>query len=151
VARSHVTYDYVHDDHSPIQRSFDEGEYSFTDDSSARAMMGLTNNEYSVQADPTELAVCGAAATGLNDDRWYIDSGATAHMTSPGDWFYSSETPKVKQVVVGGGKSLPVTGQGSIKLLTADGRDFLLTHVLFVPSLGASLISTSDLDAQGYC
>ncbi|KAE8895745.1 hypothetical protein PF005_g19149 [Phytophthora fragariae] len=78
--------------------------------------------------------------------RWYLDSGATSHMTNVRDDFVSF-TPLSSMVRTGGKNWLEVVGVGTVKkeLDTSTGRiTLLLRGVRYVPELQCSLFSVGS-------
>ncbi|GMF15919.1 unnamed protein product [Phytophthora fragariaefolia] len=76
-------------------------------------------------------------------DRWYLDSGATNHMTNQKDDFISF-TSLSSTVRTGGNNWLEVAGIGTVKkeIITSSGRVLLFLHgVRYVPELQCSLFS----------
>lgn len=80
---------------------------------------------------------------------WYLDSGATSHMTGRREWFVDMKESK-GSVKVGDGTVLQTTGYGNINILAHDGskwREKHLKEVLYVPELKFNLFSLgSTLD-----
>ncbi|XP_051163516.1 uncharacterized protein LOC127282958 [Leptopilina boulardi] len=87
-------------------------------------------------------------------DCWYVDSGATSHMTTSKDTFDDYD-PSVKGFVqlADSGKSCEVKGKGSgtIKCIV-DGylKEIKIHNVLYVPSLSSNLLSVIKLTKEGY-
>ncbi|KAJ9558252.1 hypothetical protein OSB04_012866 [Centaurea solstitialis] len=74
------------------------------------------------------------------DEHWYMDTGATNHMTStPGMLSSFSNNCLFNHVRVGNGSDIPVTGSGSTFLHST--RPLSLSNVLVVPHLIKNLIS----------
>jgi transposase InsO family protein len=89
-------------------------------------------------------------------NRWYADSGASDHMSDQRDDFFDFKPIKPgKWLVKGiGADSAPLNalGRGSIKVqLTANGKhtEAMVNQVLFVPNLGASLLSIATVTDNG--
>ena len=74
-----------------------------------------------------------------------MDSGCSHHMTPNLAWFESLSPSDVGHVIVAKDKtSCPVLGQGHVKLQTEQGV-VTLTNVLYVPGLGASILSVGKM------
>lgn len=73
---------------------------------------------------------------------WYVDTGASAHMTaSPSTLKFSQPYSGKDQVIVGNGDSLPISHNGSHSITpTLD-----LLNVLVVPHITKNLLSVSRL------
>ncbi|KAL0891955.1 hypothetical protein ABMA27_015190 [Loxostege sticticalis] len=61
------------------------------------------------------------ASSGYSDD-WYIDSGASVHMTKHKNLFIEETTPDIKTIKVANNKSLPVQSSGKISLCVDNER-----------------------------
>ncbi|KAK1424653.1 hypothetical protein QVD17_19987 [Tagetes erecta] len=73
---------------------------------------------------------------------WYVDSGASDHMTASPDGVLNPTPPKGnEQVIFGNGKTLPVSHTGNMKLLGS----LNLNNVLVVPNITKNLLSISKL------
>ncbi|BES89982.1 Hydra magnipapillata [Nesidiocoris tenuis] len=79
-------------------------------------------------------------------DYWYLDSGATNHVTHNADFFISFERFSIeKQVVTADGKPVKAIGKGSILVKSfVNGRaeEIELTDVWYVPGIKKNLFST---------
>lgn len=74
-----------------------------------------------------------SAMTGTFDPRaWYIDSGATAHMTNNVGLLSSIRNSMSMSVSVADGRKLPVKAEGKLKLTTRN-ADVTVHRVLLVP------------------
>lgn len=77
---------------------------------------------------------------------WFLDSGATNHMTNDANQMRDKVDYKGKaQVMVGNGKTLPIThiGINSVSTLQPN-RSLILKDVLHVPNLTKNLVSISQ-------
>lgn len=87
-----------------------------------------------------------ANAEGVADQGWFLDSGATHHLTnnaqnlSKGKFFSGSEL-----LLVGNGQGLEITHTGCTCLYTSLGTFLILNNVLCVPKITKNLISISKL------
>lgn len=84
---------------------------------------------------------------------WYLDSGATEHMTHRKDWFVNyRELVKPVWVRVGDGAYLEGMGRGDINISAFDGKQWHENHladVLHVPELKYSLFSSGTAMDKG--
>src|SRR5438105_12760208 len=82
---------------------------------------------------------------------WYIDTGATAHMTSEAGML-SSLFPSAaySNVVVGNDSFLPITHTGHTSLSTTD-QSFYLNNVLVTPTIIKNLISVRQFTLDNNC
>ncbi|TXG49740.1 hypothetical protein EZV62_025615 [Acer yangbiense] len=83
---------------------------------------------------------------------WWVDSGATIHVTNSVQGFRSKRKPSDKEAVVfmGNGEKVFVEFMGVVRLPLTSGKFLDLADVAFVPSLRRNLISISKLDVNGY-
>ena len=82
---------------------------------------------------------------------WYIDSGASAHMTGVQECFSSYQEEEMNfQITMGNKAKCTPIGRGTITFQTEDGNKIRATNVLHVPGLGMNLLSVSQLQNKGY-
>lgn len=79
---------------------------------------------------------------------WYIDSGATAHMTCKREFFSELHESNSATVTVANNTSLKVRGEGVVKLSTAN-TNVTVHKVLYVPEICANLLSVSEMTKKG--
>lgn len=77
--------------------------------------------------------------------KWYLDSGATQHLTLDERVFVKLEAIEVSSIKTIGGESLSIKGKGTV---SAKGIQF--GEVLYVPSLTKNLLSTGSMADDGY-
>jgi hypothetical protein len=84
------------------------------------------------------------------DTCWVVDSGASFHVTSQRDFFYSYTSGDFGCVKIGNDDKSKIVGKGDVCLET--NNDFCLTlkDVRHVPDMRLNLISTRLLDEEGY-
>jgi len=97
--------------------------------------------------------VMGTMASNSDDGRdksWYMDSGASNHMTCHGEWF-DKMLPRQTQgyVVTGDDTQHVITHAGSVPLRMHDGRIKNMSDVLYVPSISKNLASVGQMVEQG--
>jgi len=79
-------------------------------------------------------------------DRWYLDTGATNHMTGRRDVFSELDQSITGTVRFGDGSLVTIEGQGTVVFSTSSGEQQALTGVYFIPRLKSNLISVGQLD-----
>jgi transposase InsO family protein len=87
--------------------------------------------------------------TPLVNNDWYLDTGASSHMTSHDGTLSHSSTPQFPSptsIVVGNGSLLPVTATGKAQL-----GPLILNNVLVSPSLIKNLISVRQFTIDNHC
>uniref|UniRef100_A0AAG5DG86 Retrovirus-related Pol polyprotein from transposon TNT 1-94 n=1 Tax=Anopheles atroparvus TaxID=41427 RepID=A0AAG5DG86_ANOAO len=84
---------------------------------------------------------------------WYIDSGASSHMTSDRDFFETIKNHKNMFVTLADGGKVEIQGIGNGKIVClnhqGDQTVIDMNDVLYVPKLASSLISVSSLVKKG--
>lgn len=80
---------------------------------------------------------------------WYVDSGATAHMTSHKDLLVSLSASSSEDVTVADGRPLKVEGEGQVKFRTRCLVNVTVQRVLLVPGISANLLSVKRLTRNG--
>ncbi|KAD4981985.1 hypothetical protein E3N88_18656 [Mikania micrantha] len=98
--------------------------------------------------EPTDIAAAFQTMTmDVPDDNWYMDSGATSHLSSDAGKFTSPCATSINLVYVGNGNRVPVLGSGHTTLPSSS-RPLLLNNILHTPHILKNLISvrkfTSD-------
>ncbi|XP_071740854.1 uncharacterized protein [Rutidosis leptorrhynchoides] len=82
------------------------------------------------------------------DDNWYMDTGATSHMTgSAGKLMSYSQLSLLRKIIVGNGNSIPIQGYGHTSFPSIN-RPLYLSHVLHAPQLVKNLISVRRLTTE---
>ena len=86
----------------------------------------------------------------VQDNLWYLDTGASSHMTGIKSYFNTIDE-NIKGVIRFGDESSVVyEGKGSISVCDSDGKELNLDGVLFVPTLRVNILSIGKLDDDGY-
>ena len=84
------------------------------------------------------------------DDVWYVDSGASNHMTSHGEWFNALRSPeKPGYVETGDDTAHQIQHVGNVPLSMNDGKVKYLVDVLHVPKITKNLVSVGQMVEQG--
>ena len=83
-------------------------------------------------------------------ETWYLDSGATQHMSPRRDWFTNFETlPTPKIIYMGDDGQHQAVGIGSLTIqINGSGQVILIKDVLYVPALAKNLLSVSQITAK---
>ncbi|XP_010468738.1 PREDICTED: uncharacterized protein LOC104748855 [Camelina sativa] len=133
----------------------------------AAGVLGHSPQSPALPAQPTQLPADLAAAFGTmtmqdpNDASWYMDTGATSHLTSqPGTLRSISSLSSAPSVIVGNGSSVPTKAIG-YSSLPSKSRPLHLNNILVCPSIIKNLISvrqftidnfvTVEFDPFGFC
>jgi hypothetical protein len=82
---------------------------------------------------------------------WYLDSGASYHMTGDKEYFSDLEEKDIRMhIEMGDDGRYSATGIGTITFQRESGKPFQLKNVLHVPSLKKNLVSIAMLEDKGY-
>ncbi|KAJ0169236.1 hypothetical protein K1T71_015266 [Dendrolimus kikuchii] len=99
------------------------------------------------QNDSSYVAVFSASFN--NDSSWYIDSGASMHMTMNKDWIYDEKMPPIDNIKVANNKVLKVASCGKVNLNIIQPKGITSTiqvnDVLYIPELSTNLLSVSQM------
>lgn len=96
------------------------------------------------------VSICSAAtASSASEGEWFLDSGASDHMTNRRDWFINyKELDSPIAVRMGNGVCIYAVGKGDINILSFDNFTWLEKHlenVLYVPDIHLNLFSQSTV------
>lgn len=86
----------------------------------------------------------------ISDCKWFLDSGASMHMTSRKDWMYNVTEPSVNSITVANKEPLAVKGVGCVDIHLSQDKVIQVKNVLYVPGLAANLLSVSTIVKNGY-
>jgi hypothetical protein len=94
--------------------------------------------------------VCCSSSVEYSPDIWYIDSGASSHMTGIREHFSDLRDPFVRMdISLGDDRIVTVAGIGTVSFRREDLPPLSFTDVLFVPGMKKNLISVSTLQDRG--
>jgi hypothetical protein len=79
--------------------------------------------------------------SGNQNMSWYLDTGASNHMTGCKEKFLELELNVEGSVKLGDGSSVEVCGQGSVLFECLTGEHRILTRVYYIPRLRNNIIS----------
>jgi hypothetical protein len=84
-------------------------------------------------------------------DMWFVDSGASCHMTGRKEWFTRLQKGGVNLVIeLGDDRRYKAQGVGTISFQRESGKPLHFSDVLYVPGLTKNLILVSTLEDKGY-
>lgn len=93
------------------------------------------------------------SASMSNDKGWYVDSGASMHLTMHREWLYDEIPPLIDTIKVADDKKLTVKACGKVKLqvVNRNGKSEMIEvhNVLYVPELATNLLSVSQIINNG--
>ena len=95
--------------------------------------------------------VAALSVTTMSDKEWYIDSGASQHMTRHRSWFSNYENlPSGPKVYLGGDTGLAIKEKGKISFQLPNKVQKDVHDILHVEGLAKNLLSISKMKDQGY-
>jgi hypothetical protein len=83
-------------------------------------------------------------------DVWYLDNGASNHMTGDHHKFRSIDNIVSGKVRFGDGSAVEIHGRGSILFQGPSSDQWLLNDVYFIPKLKSNLVSLGQLTEIGH-
>lgn len=84
-----------------------------------------------------------------NYDVWYLDTGATNHMSGSKSLFNGIDENCIGKVKFGDGSVVEVEDRGNVLLSCQNGEKKLLSNVLYIPKLKTNILSLGQLDELG--
>lgn len=112
------------------------------------------NNTKTQQSTQGSEGFCAGFSSGFVDkDGWFIDSGASFHMTMRDDWMEEKYHHDISEITVANDSKLNVASAGKVVMkVHRDGSNNLLpiNDVLHVPKLSANLLSVSQIVSRGF-
>lgn len=81
---------------------------------------------------------------------WYLDNGASNHMTGDPGKFLELDEGVTGRVKFGDGSGVQIEGKESILFECRDGSQWLLRGVYYIPKLKSNLVSLGQLIESGY-
>jgi len=87
--------------------------------------------------------------TSANCTDWFLDSGATSHLTSNRDWLKEFAAESNQEVGIANGTTLPYTGSGMISIPLQTGCTMDAQDVVHVPYLSLNLLSVHKIVSHG--
>jgi transposase InsO family protein len=85
-----------------------------------------------------------------DDDRWYLDSGASNHMTGNEHLLSMIDYSVRGMVRFGDGSRVEITGRGAVLFTCRNGEHRVLNDVYLIPRLRTSIVSLGQLDEIAY-
>jgi len=89
-----------------------------------------------------------ALSVNIDTKGWYVDSGATAHMTNCKNWLVNYKDNSQKEVLVANNEKLYSFGSGDVNVIGHPHIN-LISDVVYVPNLSANLLSVSKMVEKG--
>ena len=76
---------------------------------------------------------------------WYLDNGASNHMTGDRSYFTMLDETITRNVKFGDDSRIDIKGKGSISFIFKDGVKKTMSNVYFIPALRSNIISLGQV------
>jgi hypothetical protein len=106
--------------------------------------------EFSTKFDKEFSLIACLTSRTTTPDTWYIDSGASRHMTTVREHLTDLTQCGDAEVVLGDDREVKVAGCGTVSFRRESLPPMALTKVLYVPGLKKNLVSVSTIEEKGY-
>lgn len=90
-----------------------------------------------------------ALSVNVQNNVWYVDSGATNHMCNNKELMFDFMVTKQIEVNVANGEKVLTEGQGRVKVNLKNGLR-TISNVYYIPKLSTNLLSVSELVRKGF-
>ncbi|KAI3520492.1 hypothetical protein L1887_09941 [Cichorium endivia] len=85
-----------------------------------------------------------------NRDMWYLDNGASNHMTGERNLFAELNERITGRVRFGDGSTVEIKGKGTLLFQCKNGDQLTVSDVYFIPALTSNILSLGQLTEVGY-
>jgi hypothetical protein len=106
--------------------------------------------EFSTKFDKEFSLIACLSSRTTTTDAWYIDSGASHHMTAVREHLTDLTQCGDAEVVLGDDWEVKVASCGTVSFRRESLPPMTLTEVLYVPGLKKNLVSVSTIEEKGY-
>ena len=86
---------------------------------------------------------------GENNDVWYLDNGASNHMTGHREKFQELHESFTGRVKFGDGSTIQIMGKGTVMFECKKGDQKALQEVYYIPKLCSNIISLGQMTENG--
>ena len=117
--------------------------------SSSPAVIASSSLLMAVVEEASDLLLHGSEGAPSDPTLWYLDTGATNHMTGRREFFHSIDKSTRGFVKFRDNSKIRIEGRGDIEITQKDGKVLQFSSVLYVPKLSANILSLGRLDEEG--
>jgi hypothetical protein len=116
-----------------------------------KTVVGSATGEALVSQFELDFTLIACMASSASGSVWYLDSGASFHMTGDKESFIDLEEKDLRMhIEMGDNGRYSETGIGTITFQRELGKPFQLKNVMHVPGLKKNLVSVAMLEDRGY-
>jgi hypothetical protein len=108
------------------------------------------DDSYASQVVDAYLAEVNNVDTTPSSTSWYLDSGASNHVSGNSSVFSSFSQSSGTKITSAGGHTHDVTGMGSIAIRLPSGEIQKISHILYSPGIKKNLLSVGFLTDKGF-
>jgi transposase InsO family protein len=104
------------------------------------------------KSESEDRSMFAALTANMGNQKWYVDSGATTHMTCNKDWLINyKRSMETKTITCANNEKLRSEGTGKVEVML-QGRSGVTTidNVTYVPNLSGNLLSVNKLANKGF-
>ncbi|KAL0451489.1 UNVERIFIED_CONTAM: hypothetical protein Slati_1127000 [Sesamum latifolium] len=123
------------------------GHYSWECQSKLHEETNLTEHK---EEEADALLLSQKKGTMENDVTWYLDNGASNHMTRDKSKFVCIDTKVTGDVRFGDDTKVEIEGKGTVILATKNGDRKLLHDVYYIPKMKNNILSIGQLIESGH-
>lgn len=143
----------------PKKKDKEEVNLTQTDDDELTLLLAVTD-EGQPQKDQQNVVLLneekvwpesfGSGGNSKSTDIWYLDNGASNHMTGDKSKFHDLEEAVTGSVKFGDGSTVNIMGKGTIMFNCRGGDQWALQEVYYIPKLCSNLVSLGQLTETGH-
>lgn len=111
---------------------------------------GEETNELVLLNEDKFTPIQGKPLVGGDRRLWYLDNGASNHMTGIKESFAVLDLNVTGQVRFGDGSKVMIHGKGSLLFECKNGDQLLIPDVYYIPALTSNILSLGQLTEEGY-
>jgi hypothetical protein len=116
-----------------------------------KMVVGVATGEALVSQFEFDFALIACMASSASGSVWYLDSGASFHMTGDKQYFIDLEEKDLRMhIEMGDDGKYSATSIGTLTFQRESGKPFQLKNVMHVPGLKKNLVLVTMLEDRGY-
>ena len=102
-----------------------------------------------IEETDNDILLQGIVQSEFEEGLWYLDTGATSHMTCKKNLFYELDESYKGNLRFEDDSRIKIEGRGKILLYSKGDTQITLMNVLYTPKLKANILSLGCFDEQG--